>query len=76
MKGAQQGNRKGRQTARKSATTRVLYVEHDDDNLYMLKRRLERRGDFEVLAAEDGEQGCKLAASSARLNQVRRASRQ
>jgi hypothetical protein len=34
-------------------TTKVLYVEHDDDNLYMLKTRLERRGNFEVLAAED-----------------------
>jgi CheY-like chemotaxis protein len=41
----------------------VLYVEHDDDNLYMLKRRLERCGDFEVLTAGDSEQGCKLAAT-------------
>ena len=41
-------------------TTKVLYVEHDDDNLYM---RLERCGDFEVLAAEDSEQGCKLAVT-------------
>ena len=31
--------------------TKVLYIEHDDDNLYMLKMRLERVGDFEVLAA-------------------------
>jgi CheY-like chemotaxis protein len=29
----------------------------------MLKRRLERRGDFEVLAAEDSEQGYKLAVT-------------
>jgi CheY-like chemotaxis protein len=29
---------------------KILYVEHDDDNLYMLKTRLERCGDFEVLA--------------------------
>ena len=43
--------------------TKVLYVEHDDDNLYMLKMRLERVGDFEVLAAEDSEKGCKLAAT-------------
>ena len=41
--------------------TKVLYVEHDDDNLYMLKARLERRGNFEVVAVEDSEQGCKLA---------------
>ena len=43
--------------------TKVLYIEHDDDNLYMLKMRLDRVGDFEVLAAEDSEKGCKLAAS-------------
>ena len=43
--------------------TKVLYIEHDDDNLYMLKMRLERAGDFEVLAAEDSEKGCKLAAT-------------
>ena len=42
--------------------TKVLYVERDDDNLYMLKTRLERVGDFEVLAAEDSEEGCRLAA--------------
>jgi two-component system, cell cycle response regulator DivK len=41
--------------------TKVLYIEHDDDNLYMLKMRLERAGDFEVLAAEDSETGCRLA---------------
>ena len=43
--------------------TKVLYIEHDDDNLYMLKMRLERVGDFEVLASSDSEQGCKLAKS-------------
>jgi CheY-like chemotaxis protein len=43
--------------------TKVLYIEHDDDNLYMLKMRLERVGDFEVLASNDSEQGCKLALS-------------
>ena len=41
--------------------TKVLYVEHNDDNLYMLKMRLELLGDFEVLTAEDSEKGCKLA---------------
>jgi CheY-like chemotaxis protein len=35
--------------------TKVLYVEHNDDNLYMLKTRLELRGGFEVLAAEDSD---------------------
>jgi CheY-like chemotaxis protein len=43
--------------------TRVLYIEHDDDNLYMLKMRLERVADFEVLAAEDSEEGCRLAVT-------------
>ena len=28
--------------------TKVLYVEHNDDNIYMLKTRLELAGDFEV----------------------------
>src|ERR1700730_3662624 len=62
---ATKGNQRGRQPGRKSATstTKVLYVEHDDDTLYMLKTRLERCGDFEVLAAEDSEQGCKLAVT-------------
>ena len=43
--------------------TKVLYVEHNDDNLYMLKTRLELLGDFEVIAAEDSEKGCKLAVT-------------
>jgi CheY-like chemotaxis protein len=63
MKRALKDNPRSRQTGRKSATTKVLYVEHDDDNLYMLKTRLERCGDFEVLAADDSEQGCKLAVT-------------
>ena len=40
---------------------KVLYVEHDDDNLYMLKMRFERIDGFEVLASNDSDQGCKLA---------------
>ncbi len=43
--------------------TKVLYVEHDDDNLYMLKTRLERVDDFEVLAVDDSEKGCELAVT-------------
>jgi two-component system, cell cycle response regulator DivK len=46
-----------------SIVTKVLYVEHNDDNLYMLRMRLERVDDFEVLAADDSEKGCKLAAT-------------
>jgi CheY-like chemotaxis protein len=62
---AKKSDKSGRQPRRKSATltTKVLYVEHDDDNLYMLKTRLERRGGFEVLAAEGSEQGCRLAVT-------------
>jgi CheY-like chemotaxis protein len=47
----------------KENKTKVLYVEHNDDNLYMLKTRLELLGDFEVLAAEDSDRGCKLAVT-------------
>jgi two-component system cell cycle response regulator DivK len=40
--------------------TKILYVEDNEDNVYMLKRRLERAG-FEVVVASDGEQGLALA---------------
>ena len=40
---------------------KILYVEDNDDNVYMLKMRLELLGEFEVLAAEDGEKGCEVA---------------
>jgi CheY-like chemotaxis protein len=40
-----------------------LYIEDNDDNVYMLKMRLELLDGYEVLAAEDGEKGCELAAS-------------
>src|SRR6516225_6823497 len=63
MKRALKGSPRSRQTVQKTRTTKVLYVEHDDNNLYMLKTRLERCGGFEVLAAEDSEQGCKLAVT-------------
>jgi two-component system cell cycle response regulator DivK len=43
--------------------TKVLYVEDNDDNIYMLKMRLELLADFEVLTAENGERGCEVAAS-------------
>jgi response regulator RpfG family c-di-GMP phosphodiesterase len=43
--------------------TKVLYVEHNDDNLYMLKTRLELLGDFQVLTAEDSEKGRNLAVT-------------
>jgi CheY-like chemotaxis protein len=46
-----------------SIMTKVLYVEDNDDNVFMLKMRLELLGDFEVLTAEDGEKGCQMAAA-------------
>jgi len=35
--------------------TKILYIEDNDDNVYMLKMRLELLGDFEVISADDGE---------------------
>jgi CheY-like chemotaxis protein len=42
---------------------KVLYVEDNEDNVYMLKTRLELLGEFRVLVAEDGEKGCAVAVS-------------
>jgi two-component system, cell cycle response regulator DivK len=39
---------------------RILYVEDNSDNVYMLTRRLQRHG-FEVLAAGDGAAGIEVA---------------
>jgi two-component system cell cycle response regulator DivK len=44
--------------------TKILYVEDNDDNVYMLSGRLTRAG-FEVAVATDGEQGVAMAASEA-----------
>jgi two-component system, cell cycle response regulator DivK len=43
--------------------TKLLYVEDHDDNVYMLKMRLELLDDFEVLTAENGERGCEMAVA-------------
>jgi len=42
--------------------TKILYVEDNDDNVYMLRGRLTRAG-FEVVVATDGEQGVARATS-------------
>ena len=42
---------------------KVLYIEDNDDDVYMLKMRLELLGNFEVLTAADGEKGCEVAAA-------------
>src|SRR3972149_3983263 len=44
--------------------TKILYVEDNDDNVYMLRGRLTRAG-FEVAVATAGEQGVAMAASEA-----------
>jgi CheY-like chemotaxis protein len=44
--------------------TKILYVEDNDDNVYMLRGRLTRAG-FTVVVAGDGEQGVAMAASEA-----------
>src|SRR5262245_47148325 len=41
---------------------KILYVEDNDDNVYMLKSRLTRAG-FTVIVATDGAQGIAMAAS-------------
>jgi hypothetical protein len=41
-----------RQEKAPGVMTKVLYVEDNEDNVYMLKMRLELLGDFEVLTAE------------------------
>jgi CheY-like chemotaxis protein len=40
--------------------TRILYVEDNDDNVYVISHRLGRAG-FTVLVARDGEQGVAMA---------------
>jgi CheY-like chemotaxis protein len=44
--------------------TKILYVEDNDDNVYMLRGRLTRAG-YAVAVATDGEQGVAMAASEA-----------
>lgn len=41
---------------------KILYVEDNDDNVYVVRQRLGRLG-FTILVATDGEQGVTMAAS-------------
>ena len=41
---------------------RVLYVEDNEDNIYMLSRRLKRKS-YDVLIAQDGQAGIEMAHS-------------
>ena len=40
--------------------SKILYVEDNEDNIYMLSRRLKRKG-FEIVIATDGEKGVEMA---------------
>ena len=55
-----------RRAARRSRATgspvKILYVEDNDDNIYVVKNRL-TRGGHTVLVAVDGEQGIAMATS-------------
>jgi len=42
--------------------TKVLYVEDNEDNIYMLQNRLRRKG-YTVLIAKDGAQGVAMAVA-------------
>ena len=44
--------------------TKILYVEDNDDNIYMITRRLGRYG-YEVIVAKDGEEGIAMVHSEA-----------
>ena len=41
---------------------KILYVEDNDDNIYMLERRLKRAG-FTILIARDGAEGVTMAGA-------------
>jgi response regulator RpfG family c-di-GMP phosphodiesterase len=42
---------------------KLLYVEDNEDNLYMLQLRFDVLGGYEVLSARDGAAGVAMAAS-------------
>lgn len=44
--------------------TRILYVEDNEDNVFMLERRLRRKG-YEVIVAADGAKGIEMAGTGA-----------
>lgn len=44
-------------------TTRVLYVEDNEDNVYLLNRRLIRNG-YEVLVAKDGREAIEMVLAN------------
>ena len=44
--------------------TKILYVEDNEDNIYMITRRLGRKG-YDIIVAKDGEEGLAMARSEA-----------
>src|SRR5262249_47254352 len=54
---------RGQQRDGSSILPKVVYIEDNDDNVCMVKMRLELLDDFEVLTAEDAEKGCAMALS-------------
>ena len=40
--------------------SKILYVEDNEDNIYMLSRRLKRKG-FDLIIARDGQEGVEAA---------------
>src|SRR3974390_2914953 len=51
-----------RKTTDREACLKILYVEDNDDNVYMLKNRLTRAG-FTVVVATNGVKGVAMATS-------------
>ncbi len=45
--------------------TRILYVEDNEDSIYMLSRRLKRKG-YEIIVARDGAEAVTAAARAER----------
>jgi CheY-like chemotaxis protein len=48
------------------AMTKILYVEDNEDNVYMLVNRLRRNG-YELIVAGDGAQGIVMARDHAAI---------
>jgi two-component system, cell cycle response regulator DivK len=45
---------------REDDVSKILYIEDNDDNIYMLKLRLEVLDEFELLVALDGSEGLRM----------------
>ena len=46
---------------------KILYVEDNEDNVYMLRRRLAKHG-YEMIVAEDGQKGIEAACARNRIS--------